>query len=135
MKTLFLYFLFCKFLLLKRVQNKAITGNNEALKILKDIFKKENAIKPEIVNINKDILKLVDLNKKSILKGKNDIVTATFILPTSFNIPPWITDHVSRKTDDISIKTTTTESTSASKTIIKKNTTKTTSIFYYNLYI
>ena len=132
MKILFLYFLFCKFLLLKQVQNKAITGNNEALKILKDIFKKENAIKQEIININKDILKLVDLDRKSTL---NDIVTATFILPTSFNIPPWITDHVSRKTDDISIKTSTTKSTSASKTIIKKNTTKTTSIFYYILYI
>ncbi len=132
MKILFLYFLFCKFLLLKQVQNKAITGNNEALKILKDIFKKENAIKQEIININKDILKLVDLDRKSTL---NDIITATFILPTSFNIPPWITDHVSRKTDDISIKTSTTKSTSASKTIIKKNTTKTTSIFYYILYI
>jgi hypothetical protein len=132
MKILFLYFLFCKFLLLNQVQNKAITGNNEALKILKDIFKKENAIKQEIININKDILKLVDLKRKSTL---NDIVTATFILPTSFNIPPWITDHVSRKTDDISIKTSTTKSTSASKTIIKKNTTKTTSIFYYIIYI
>jgi hypothetical protein len=42
------------------------------------------------------------------MKGKNDIVTTTFILPTSFNIP-WITDHVSRKTDNISIKTTTTK--------------------------
>jgi hypothetical protein len=46
------------------VQNKAITVNNEALELLEDIFKKENAINQEIVNIKKDILKLVDLNER-----------------------------------------------------------------------
>ncbi len=46
------------------MQNKAITVNNEALELLEDIFKKENAINQEIVNIKKDILKLVDLNER-----------------------------------------------------------------------